>query len=234
MKCDNCGTADEVTTMAVGGIGGMTCRLCYPIVRAALAQKADDRLIPREKIARDLDYQTPQKIVDAVHVYASAFEGLALDPATVKDNPVGAECWFYPPTYDGLDAAWTTVSGRPASQTVVFVNPPYGKKMPAWIRKVHAEARRGLQILLLITTTRTEQGYFQRMMEDVKQAVFFRGRVPFTRPSTGEPANQNISANVLYGLNTDAYWMNKAFAHLGLVLKVQSLNTPPLQIPWRD
>jgi phage N-6-adenine-methyltransferase len=110
-------------------------------------------------------WATPPEIFDPLH---AEFD-FTLDPCA---TPETAKCArFFTETDDGLAQDW--------SAERVFMNPPYGRELPAWTRKAVSEAERGALVVGLLPAS-TDLGWWH---EDVLRAGaevrFIRGRVRF-------------------------------------------------------
>jgi DNA N-6-adenine-methyltransferase (Dam) len=119
---------------------------------------------------------------------------------------------IFPSSRDGLRAEWP--SGG------IFVNPPYGGPMKAWLERIGEEAARGKEIIALIPVNRTETDYWQANVA-MRAAVvcWVRKRLAFVRPSTGEPAKGNPYASSLWGFNVDVKKFLEACSPLGRVVQ---------------
>lgn len=82
-------------------------------------------------------WATPVPIFDVLN---HEFE-FTLDPCC---SPLTAKVKskFYTEADDGLSKDW--------SKDVVFMNPPYGKALPKWVRKAYEESRKGATVVCLI------------------------------------------------------------------------------------
>lgn len=175
---------------------------------------------PTEKVARDLDYQTPEMILEPVR---KLFGGcIPLDPATDPTNPTKAGK-FHTPLDDGLTHSW---------DCAWFLNPPYGPEVPAWCAKLHREALERADVpgvALLPGGSRTETFYWQEHVYNHRLVAicFIRRRVAFIRPSTGEPAKSNNFGSALYGYNVDPDAFVAAFEHLGRCIVVKVVGADP-------
>lgn len=111
------------------------------------------------------DWQTPTEVLDVVRVMAP----IGLDPCTTPDNPVGARR-FYTPVDDGLRLAW-------GPDGLVFVNPPYGRQIRAWVEKCVREAEHGVEIVALLPA-RTDTAWW-RIACRADALCFWTGRLAF-------------------------------------------------------
>jgi len=71
---------------------------------------------------------------------------------------------------DGLRAVWR---GR------VFLNPPYGRQLKNWLRKL---AEHGNGIALVPSRTEVEAWFWPYVWETASAVFFFRGRLYFHKP----------------------------------------------------
>ena len=77
-----------------------------------------------DKTCKETVWLTPDKVLDSVREF---FGGeIPLDPATESNNPTSAKKIFTI-TSNGLDQPW---------DVGVFVNPPYGKGIRDWCKKI--------------------------------------------------------------------------------------------------
>lgn len=93
--------------------------------------------------------------------------GFTLDPCCVPETAKCAR--YYTPAEDGLAQDW--------SGEVVFMNPPYGRSLPAWMKKAWEESQRGATVVCLVPA-RTGSAWFHdwAMRGEVR---YLRGRVRF-------------------------------------------------------
>jgi hypothetical protein len=161
-----------------------------------------------DKTARDLDYLTPENILDRVQVYFSG--SIDLDPAAEETNHTKAER-FILPDEDGLSVQW---DGN------TFLNPPFGRGIRNWVRKVHGEAKRGTPIVALLPGQRFEQAYWQEDVFNHHLVGFcaIRKRVSFLRPD-GRVAKGNPYGSFVFSYN-GAGWrrFREAFRPLGMCI----------------
>lgn len=114
--------------------------------------------------------------------------GFTVDVAASERN---AKCErFYTLTDDGLAQSWADES--------VWCNPPYSDIAP-WVRKAWAEHRHARAVVLLVPANRTEQSWWQGMVEPYRdrpgsplRVEFIAGRLRFVRPGQSrlEPNNR--------------------------------------------
>lgn len=71
--------------------------------------------------------------------------------------------------------------GRPrhAVGGVVFVNPPYGRGLPAWIRKAYAESLAGSLVVMLVPSRTDTRIWHEVIFPHASEVAFMKGRVHF-------------------------------------------------------
>jgi site-specific DNA-methyltransferase (adenine-specific) len=92
-----------------------------------------------------------------------------LDPCATPRN---AKCKrFFTTQQDGLLQSW-------AGETV-FMNPPYGREIGAWIKKAYEESQKGAVVVCLIPA-RTDTSYWHEYIMQYADEIWLkRGRIKF-------------------------------------------------------
>ncbi len=134
------------------------------IDRRGPLEHVDDRRTPPDLLAECLT------LADLEHV--------DLDAAATADNSVALRY-----CHNGLIDRW---SGR------VWCNPPYSA-CGAWVRKALEERHRCERIVMLLPANRTEQQWWQKLVEPGRrdgslEVYFLAGRRRFDRPGWTKPA----------------------------------------------
>lgn len=111
------------------------------------------------------DWETPQALFDAL----DAVYHFTLDPCSTDANAKCAK--HYTAADDGLSRSW--------AGEVVFCNPPYGRKVGAWVRKCAEESRHATVVMLI--PARTDTAYFHDHIYNKARIEFIRGRIKFER-----------------------------------------------------
>jgi phage N-6-adenine-methyltransferase len=139
-----------------------------------------------------MDWQTPDDVLDVIRRMGP----IELDPCTSADNPTGALAHFTP-AEDGLAKPWT-------SDGLVYVNPPYGRAMRLWMRKLRDEHQSGRvdEAILLIPARTDTAAWAQYVALDAIAVAFWHGRIRFRRAPAGAPFP---SAFVYYGFRPRAF-----------------------------
>lgn len=107
-------------------------------------------------------WSTPQDFFDVLN---NEFH-FELDVCALPEN---AKCKrYFSPKEDGLQQKWTGVC---------WMNPPYGRNIPAWIRKAYESAQNGATVVCLVPA-RTDTAWWHDycMKGEVR---FVRGRLKF-------------------------------------------------------
>ena len=132
--------------------------------------------------SRTDEWATPQILFDQLH----AEFGFTLDPCATPEN---AKCpHFFTKAHDGLLQAWGGV---------VFMNPPYGRVIKAWMKKAFESAQAGATVVCLVPA-RTDTSWWHdfAMKGEIR---FLRGRVKF---GDGRNSAPFPSALVIFRPNT--------------------------------
>ena len=130
-----------------------------------------------------IDWNTPQKVVDLVKKMGE----IGLDPCSNPNSLVGArESLSLENGQDGLRAAW---NGR----GLVYCNPPYGRVIADWSRKMVMEGRGGTEIIALVPS-RTDTFWMQLMLEYCNLCLFWSGRLTFL----GAPSSAPFPSAIVY------------------------------------
>lgn len=113
-----------------------------------------------------------------------------LDPCATDKN---AKCSkYFTIEDDGLSKDW--------SNDVVFMNPPYGREIKKWIKKVYEESLNGATVVCLIPA-RTDTTYWHDYIFDEADDIrFLKGRLKFGDSKNSAPFP---SAIVVYKYKED-------------------------------
>jgi len=130
--------------------------------------------------ANNQEWLTPPDILRALGPFD-------LDPCAPVNRPWDMAARHYTVLDDGLSKPW---QGR------VWQNPPYGKKVFAWLERL-AEHRSGLALIFARTETR---GFHQTIWRQAHSVFFFLGRLRFFHVSGTQGGTANApSCLVIYG-----------------------------------
>jgi site-specific DNA-methyltransferase (adenine-specific) len=111
----------------------------------------------------------------AVFAELDAEFGFSLDPCATSEN---AKCSrFFTLEDDGLAQAWT---GR------VFMNPPYGRAIGAWMRKAWEASRTTAELVVCLVPARTDTAWWHDYATR-GEIRFLRGRLKFGDAKSAAP-----------------------------------------------
>ena len=101
-----------------------------------------------------------------------------LDPCSTHEN---AKCEkHYTIEDDGLTKNWGGYR--------VFCNPPYGRAIPAWVRKCAEESRKPDTLVVMLIPARTDTAYFHDYIyHRAREIRFIRGRIHFNESKNSAP-----------------------------------------------
>ena len=100
-----------------------------------------------------------------------------LDAAASDDNHKCPK--YYTRETDGLLQSW--------GGERVFVNPPYGREIPKWVKKSSREAEKPGTIVVMLIPARTDTAYFHDYIYGKAEIRFIRGRLKFGGSKNSAP-----------------------------------------------
>ena len=137
-----------------------------------------------EEPAARVDWETPYDVCETVEAFGHALGvpgGVTLDPCGSPRSPLLAEHYCMGPQWggeDGLAVHWAS-KGDPGSPRLVYVNPPYGRGIAAWLGKCAGYAQHNMHAVGLVPN-RTDTAWFHDWVFGTAQAlVFVCGRFKF-------------------------------------------------------
>lgn len=123
--------------------------------------------------SEDMTWATPQEWFD----YLDLEFGFTLDPCCVIETAKCAK--FYTPKEDGLSKPW--------AEERVFMNPPYGRDLPTWMRKAHIEARDNGALVVCFIPARVDTEWWHSYAAKASEIRFPKGRVKFANAENSAP-----------------------------------------------
>lgn len=124
------------------------------------------------------EWETPQALFDELD---REFH-FTLDAAATKDN---AKCDnYFTPETDGLKQKW-------GGQTV-WLNPPYGRSVKAWMKKAYEEGHKPGTTVVALVFARTDTAWFHEYVYQKAEIRFLRGRLKFGQATNVAPAPSMI------------------------------------------
>ncbi len=150
------------------------------------------------------DWNTPESVLKLVR----RFDAIRLDPRSNGGSIVGAKV-EWSEEVNGLGQSWA-IRGR----GVVYVNPPYGRTIIEWARKIRREADAGVEVVALLPA-RTDARWWQQgeAFESAAAVCFWRGRITFCCA----PASAPFPSAVVYW-GPRALRFQRIFATAGMVV----------------
>lgn len=116
-------------------------------------------------------WATPQKVFDKL----DAEFNFTIDVCADANN---AKCFdYYDKEMDGLSQQW---EGR------VWMNPPYGRSIYAWIEKMYNESKH-CEICVCLIPARTDTKYWHNFAMKAKEIRFVVGRLKFGDSDNSAP-----------------------------------------------
>lgn len=113
------------------------------------------------------DWETPRDLFERLN----NFWRFDLDAAASDANHLCPD--YFTKETNGLAQSW---KGRR-----VWLNPPYGKDIAAWVRKAYEETRDGQTLVIMLVPARTDTRWFHDYIrEHAAEVKFIRGRLKYT------------------------------------------------------
>ena len=114
------------------------------------------------------DWLTPNTVLDRVRI----IDPIGLDPCGDLNSLVNAtNTYLISNGQDGLSLFWD-------NKGLVFCNPPYGRGLIKWARKVVYEAERDAEIILLVPA-RPDTKWFSILWNSMDAVCLWKGRIKF-------------------------------------------------------
>jgi len=140
-------------------------------VDADVMRRAHSRCVMSS--SNDMTWATPQEWFD----YLNLEFKFTLDPCCVPET---AKCKkYYTPEDDGLSKSWEGER--------VFMNPPYGRDLPRWMKKAYEEARDNEALVVCFVPARVDTDWWHRYANKASDIRFPKGRVKFAGAAASAP-----------------------------------------------
>ena len=125
-------------------------------------------------------WSTPQAFFDKLN----AEFNFTLDVCATPEN---AKCpAFYTSAQDGLQQNWFNDALNESYESVVFMNPPYGRNIGSWCKKARIEQKKGTTVVALLPA-RTDTAWFQDFVLPYAELRWVRGRLKFGNSKNSAP-----------------------------------------------
>jgi len=123
-------------------------------------------------IAKRRDWETPWPLF----LRYNAIYQFTIDACAIASN---AKCpRYFTPEQNGLLQDW--------SDERVWLNPPYGREISAWVEKAYREASRNGATVVGLLPARTDSGWWHDFVKPA-DVEFLRGRVKFVGAEHNAP-----------------------------------------------
>jgi site-specific DNA-methyltransferase (adenine-specific) len=123
--------------------------------------------------SKSYEWATPPEIYDPLH----ARYDFTLDACSTRDNAKCAQ--HFTKAEDGLTQIWT---GR------VWMNPPYGPEIKAWMRKAWESAQTTADLVVCLVPVRTDTRWWQEYVIGTgAEVTYLPGRIRFNGAPAGAP-----------------------------------------------
>lgn len=116
------------------------------------------------------EWETPQELFDELDKKYHFQTDVCALPHNTKCKR------FYSPSEDGLSQEW---------RGVCWMNPPYGRKIGAWVRKAYESAQAGATVVCLLPARTDTAWWHDYCMKG--EITFIRGRLKFGGSKNGAP-----------------------------------------------
>ncbi len=171
----------------------------YADVRQAVSESTKERYVHFS--SESPEWYTPRHVLGKV---VEALGAIDLDPCADPEHHVPSLDHFTKED-DGLSREWR---GR------VYMNPPYGSEIGAWVRKLLAEYRKGhVTAAVAFVPARTDTTWFYLLREQPR--CFVRGRLTFSEHENAAPF-----PSAAFYLGPDPRGFVRAFGSLGDVYEL--------------
>lgn len=118
--------------------------------------------------SKDQTWQTPASLLSLL-LQAVGRSEFDLDPCSPRaDGPVPA-CTHWTEADDGLSREW---------YGLVFVNPPYGRALPAWLAKCASQGKGNTTVVGLVPS-RTDTRWWHDNVVGLGDVLMLKGRLKF-------------------------------------------------------
>ena len=116
------------------------------------------------------EWYTPDYVINFIE---KKFGYIELDPSASVYSKMGKR--NYTIDDDGLSKSWKVNYDN----SIVFVNPPYGRVIQHWVAKSRFEGEQGNKVVMLIPA-RTDTSYWhEHIFPHAKEIYFIKGRIKF-------------------------------------------------------
>ena len=119
------------------------------------------------------NWSTPQDLYNELNKEFN----FTLDPCADVNNHKCAK--YFTKEVDGLKQSW--------GGERTFVNPPYGRELPKWVRKAYMEHLKPNTVVVMLIPARTDTSYFHRYIYNHEEIRFIKVDLKFGGSKNGAP-----------------------------------------------
>lgn len=119
------------------------------------------------------NWETPQKLFDELNKEFN----FTIDAAADAENHKCER--YYTRKENGLEKSWKGER--------VFLNPPYGRELPKWVKKAADEAKDKSTIIVMLIPARTDTQWFHDYIYKKAEIRFIKGRLKFGDAKNSAP-----------------------------------------------
>ncbi len=119
------------------------------------------------------NWETPQKLFDELNKEFN----FTIDAAADVENHKCER--YYTREENGLEKSWKGER--------VFLNPPYGRELPKWVKKAAEEAKNKSTIIVMLIPARTDTHWFHDYIYKKAEIRFIKGRLKFGDAKNSAP-----------------------------------------------
>ena len=142
-------------------------------------------------------WTTPKHVLDRVRKVGV----IELDPCSNEASEVNARG-----SWRGLKHASCDGLFEPWGLGLVFVNPPYGRALGDWTKKISAEGTAGAEIIALLPASMGPAWMHDNVLASAHAMLLVRGRLKFGNPPpTGSSSSTFDNLIAYWGRRTDAF-----------------------------
>ena len=124
--------------------------------------------------SKSKEWATPQHFFDKLD---DMFGPFTLDPCANSSNY--KVMTHFTEKEDGLEQDW--------GGEVVFMNPPYGRSIKAWIKKAYEESQKKDTTVVALIPSRTDTKYWHDYVLKAHELYFVKGRLKFGNGENSAP-----------------------------------------------
>jgi len=123
--------------------------------------------------SKSVEWDTPAAFFQRLDLSFS----FTLDPCATERN---AKCSkFYTIEQNGLEQDW--------GGETVFVNPPYGRGIGAWVEKAYKESKKHNTTVVMLIPSRTDTKWWHNYVMKAKEVYLLKGRLKFGDSKNAAP-----------------------------------------------